>query len=286
MAKRNKYIRTYLRWRKGYEKRALKELRKVFREYGRSIDLTGVKPVQLEAYLNETLDIDLLWKAYIKIYTQIGSVHRARVLKGFKAEKKGVVHASLSGFEKYVVKYLMKFAGNRIVSVHQSYIQTIKDLIVKEIAKEWTLYDTTQSILELITDPTGIIKKPDFYKWQSQRIARTETTASSNWAALQAADDTGFVMEKEWISLGKWTNDGRTREHEDGDYFDHVDMNHKKVPRYAKFEMESMDPKNPKPDLMDFPGDPSGSAANVINCRCTVALVAKRDENGNLIPTF
>ena len=33
-------------------------------------------------------------------------------------------------------------------------------------------------------------------------------------------------------------------------------------------------------------GDPKGSAGNVINCRCSVAVVPKRDDNGNLVPSM
>jgi hypothetical protein len=38
-----------------------------------------------------------------------------------------------------------------------------------------------------------------------------------------------------------------------------------------------------KYELLMFPGDPAGSAANVIQCRCAVSLRPKRDVNGNII---
>lgn len=289
MAKRDKYRAKFLRWHKSYEKRAYKVFKKVFVKYGKSIDLTDVKPHELENYLKKTLDIDLLYDAYAEVYTEIGFTHRQRVLKGINLDAKGFpIHADFTGFKKDVIKYLMKFGGERIVSVHESYILTISKIIRKEITKEYNIYDTAQTILELVMDSEWFKKKkwpweqPKYYKWQAMRISRTETTAASNYAALQAADDTGFVMEKEWISVGRGY-DGRTREHEKGDLFDHVDMDGQKVPRYAKFELRSS--KGEK-DSLDFPGDPNGHPSDVINCRCTVALIAKRDRAGNLIPTF
>ena len=36
-------------------------------------------------------------------------------------------------------------------------------------------------------------------------------------------------------------------------------------------------------EKMMFPGDIKGSAGNVINCRCTVAQIPKRDSKGRLI---
>jgi hypothetical protein len=32
-----------------------------------------------------------------------------------------------------------------------------------------------------------------------------------------------------------------------------------------------------------FPGDPKGSAGNVVNCRCSVAQVVRRDKDGNIM---
>ena len=281
MASRNKYRQKWLRWHKSYERRAAKEFRKVFIKWGRQIDLTGVKPHEIESYLNKLLDRQDLYDAYLKVYLAIGKKHKERVVKGMKSERKNFpIHADLTAFEKNVTKYLLKFAGQRIVSVHESYIKSIATIIRKEIAKEWDIYDTAQTILELVTDPKFKFFEPKYYKWQSMRIARTETTAASNWAAVQAADELGFVVEKEWIT-GRW--DKRIREHEKGDEYDHWDMNGVRVPREQNFELVDEDGVI---DELEFPGDPRGAAANVINCRCTVALVPKLDEQGNYIPSW
>ena len=38
-------------------------------------------------------------------------------------------------------------------------------------------------------------------------------------------------------------------------------------------------------DELAYPGDPKGRAGNVINCRCTVGIIPKRDASGSLIRT-
>mgnify|MGYP001804312122 CR=1 FL=1 len=38
-------------------------------------------------------------------------------------------------------------------------------------------------------------------------------------------------------------------------------------------------------EKLAYPGDPKGSAANVINCRCTVAVVPRRNSNGEIVFT-
>jgi len=87
--------------------------------------------------------------------------------------------------------------------------------------------------------------------WQarSERIARTETTAAYN-AGIQSAyldEEVGYKM---WIALG----DARTRE-------THIEAHGQTVKADEWFNVGN--------DALFFPGDPSGSAQEVINCRCT-----------------
>jgi hypothetical protein len=66
----------------------------------------------------------------------------------------------------------------------------------------------------------------------------------------------------------------RTRQPPDST-FDHYNMNQIRVPLDKPFNVSGQ-------NLM-FPGDPNGSAGNVINCRCSVAQVARRDADGNIM---
>ena len=80
-------------------------------------------------------------------------------------------------------------------------------------------------------------------------------------------------MAKEWISA----TDKRTRRKPANEY-DHVEMDGKKITRYEKFNF------NNGKDFLDYPGDPTGEAGNVINCRCAISLTPIKDKEGNLIP--
>lgn len=102
-------------------------------------------------------------------------------------------------------------------------------------------------------------------------IARTELIGAKNHASILAAGvidntslnpDTGEVMSgttgrdpiilyKEWVA----TNDSRTRPA-------HRMASGQIVPRTQPFVVDG--------EMMNYPGDPNGSAGNVINCRCTV----------------
>ncbi|RDJ93569.1 hypothetical protein B4Q13_21035, partial [Lacticaseibacillus rhamnosus] len=79
---------------------------------------------------------------------------------------------------------------------------------------------------------------------------------------------------KEWISA----HDRRVRGVDPKDHASHIGLDGIRINAGDLFE----DPRNG--DLLDHPGDPKASAASTINCRCSVAYTAKRDDNGNLIP--
>lgn len=97
---------------------------------------------------------------------------------------------------------------------------------------------------------------------RSERIARTEVIGASNFGSLEAAKATGLPMKKEWLT----TDDGRERpEHSAGAGIEDVPID---SPFIVAGE-----------ELM-YPGDPSGSPGNVINCRCAVAYIPDREAAG------
>lgn len=92
-------------------------------------------------------------------------------------------------------------------------------------------------------------------KSRAMTIARTETHKAANASqftrAEMAATDSGLDVQIEWIS----TNDGRVRD-------SHRSTNGQIVAIGEKFNVGGT--------KMKYPSDPSGGAANVINCRCVL----------------
>ena len=97
-----------------------------------------------------------------------------------------------------------------------------------------------------------------YNKYQAERLVRTEATNAANAATMQSAQDIfpGADMQKEWISA----SDERTRAAHREANGQIVDFN---KPFIVKGE-----------ELMR-PGDPRGSASNVVNCRCSMAPFPK-----------
>jgi hypothetical protein len=103
-------------------------------------------------------------------------------------------------------------------------------------------------------------------------IARTETGKAANYGSMIGTAATGLVTMKEWIA----TKDARTRR-VPPDSFDHYNMDGIKVAYDEKFNVKT---KNGGFEQMLHPCDPSGSAGDVINCRCTLGYEAVRGEDG------
>jgi hypothetical protein len=92
-------------------------------------------------------------------------------------------------------------------------------------------------------------------------IARTETHMAANYANVESAKAAQVDMLKEWIS----DNSERTRGFDRNDEFDHFNADTQTVGLNEAFKVSGED--------LQYPGDPVGSAGNIINCRCAVGYV-------------
>jgi len=99
---------------------------------------------------------------------------------------------------------------------------------------------------------------PRLTQFQAARIARTEVHGASGYAGTKTAeilaDDA--IIEREWVAV----EDERTR------------LSHSEADGQRRAIGEPFDVGGEK--LM-FPGDPAGSAGNIINCRCVVTEVLR-----------
>lgn len=95
------------------------------------------------------------------------------------------------------------------------------------------------------------------------RIVRTETTRIMNTARQNSfdayADRAKEIVNIEVLKVWSSTNDGRTRDW------------------HASLQGEQVGKDEPFSNGLMFPGDPSGDAADVVNCRCAMRTIIKID---------
>jgi hypothetical protein len=108
---------------------------------------------------------------------------------------------------------------------------------------------------------------------QAERIVRTEVGRAANTGVKAAAEGFNYEMVKEWIAF----RDQRTRGFRPEQPKDHYHMDGQVVDFYDNFT----DPRSK--EQIEYPLAPGGSAAMVINCRCSYIVVPKRDSRGRLI---
>lgn len=179
-----------------------------------------------------------------------------------RSAKKKIEKAGFGLSEEWL-QAIINFFKNEYFALVKMISDTTRDQLLRVLSQAaeegWSNDETVKQL-----------KAPEINAARARLIARTELNKGAFAGRKIAADDSEWETEKEWISA----HDHRVRHSHravDGDVVD-VD---------GKFSVAT--PKGGV-DYMLGPGDPTASAANLCNCRCTSATRAKRDENGRLIP--
>jgi uncharacterized protein with gpF-like domain len=264
MATVNKFRQMYARQHRRYEREALKVLFQVFKEWGEAIQWDIMTEFNYKAVVELNVENSLMYNAYIKIYTGIGLEHGDKIGKSINVQLKEFTFASFSRvFQETILSWIRLNVAQNITNVTQTYKDYVNGIITSGLANG-------ETIQEIAIRLQRITQKRNFYRWQAERIARTETTTASNHGASVASGVSGFVMQKVWIS----TLDARTRRPPKSEY-NHLIMDEVRVGQNDRFNVQG--------DLLRYPADPNGQPENIINCRCTVAIVPARDAEGDLI---
>ena len=260
------YRKQWLKWHDGYERSARIIFQRAFKDIAKDIPFERMTVGTYKSYMQTHVSKEKIFDSYVKVYSEVGTKHGKRIgvqINKQINQKDFTVDGFLNEFQKTLIRFLVNNEGSRITSVRQSYIKYLTQIMTKGI-------EEGKTISMIATDMKKLIKSRNFYRWQALRIARTETTAASNYAATVSSSVSGVLMDKVWVSA----LDARTRQ-EPESRFDHYHMNQVKVPLEEAFNVSG--------EKLMFPGDPKGSGGNVINCRCSVAQVVRRDSDGNII---
>lgn len=206
------------------------------------------------------------------------NLHRlGSVLGEHKKRLAIILHAAYSRIIRdFGGKVLAEISADGTGKSYDQWVEECKEKVnaqyaalVKEFTKKWTakrvtsISTTTRNKLSRIIDKGtreglgerelgGLIEERiggDFGARRARTIARTETHAASQDAQFEVAQDSGLSFVKEWVAV----TDDRTRE-------DHAEANGQQVAMHETFKVGD--------DELLYPGDPSGSPEEVINCRC------------------
>lgn len=182
----------------------------------------------------ENEELEILVEPFMKRQTQ-----RA----GNDALRRAGISSVFNVNDPYVIEMIGKLV-NRSKKINDATYREITDLLSKAYGENW-------SHSELVKEIYSTYK--DYGYARARMIARTEMAGVMNGGAEKAYKQAG-VKKKEWLA----SLDGETRDA-------HAAANGQVV--------EIDQPFNVGGEMLTAPGDPGGSAAQTINCRCTVLPV-------------
>lgn len=272
---RESYRRKWLRFLSEYEKLGRKVLGSQIRRSALNIPFGDLAKATYPGAITAAIKLSDLQQAYYQHYLSVGIKHGERVGNGINREKKKKAFNPMSfrgSFRDQLWNWIIANNINtRIVTVQRNLIDYLVSYIAINVARG-------EGFDVIVQRFEGLIRSNSFYGWQIERIVRTETLSAANYGASFAGSVSGILQVKQWISA----KDPRTRRIRDGEDFDHWDMDGIEVGENESFAVPS---RFGGSENLRYPGDPKGSASNIINCRCSVALVPKRDADGQLIYT-
>lgn len=202
------------------------------------------------------------------ISTMLFNEHIGRVIRRLYLDA-GLVAARAMRLEQRAYKQKRASFGtndelaNAIIDYLQRFILDKAVRPISETTRDWVLRVLTKGRQEGkgVYEITSELEGAEFLKFQAERIVRTEIVRATNVGVVAAMEASPYEVEKEWIAA----HDNRTRH-------THRALDGQKRDLGQDF----------KPGLAQ-PGDPRAPAKEVINCRCVVSAVPKRDAQGRLL---
>jgi hypothetical protein len=198
-------------------------------------------------------DLDAVWARVPAWHEAVDLVVYGEIRKAV-----GAAYEALFGKDypwaqrRFVVVYLAE-VRNRLVRVPNE----IYDLIAGQVSQGVNL---GEGIPKLAARVDSVLSTTQSERWPNRAtvVARTETIGARNAGRYDAframAEEADEELEKLWLA----TSDNRTRP-------THRLADGQRVPLDGRFNVGGFE--------LAFPGDPSGPAQEVIQCRCTMLLV-------------
>ena len=161
-------------------------------------------------------------------------------------ERRGRRAGELIGVKFELTEDVIKKIDKKSMTFAEQVNETTRKKLKKELGEGITAGEGVPELAERVSDVFKTRRK-----YEAERIARTEVISASNAAELEAYIQSDVIEKKEWLA----TMDANVRPA-------HADMNGEVVGLNKRFSNGLM-----------YPGDPSGSGDEVVNCRCTTLPV-------------
>ena len=157
--------------------------------------------------------------------------------------RKDFTEAQMEAWLTAANEYIVAEGAAKIVLIDNTTKEMVQKVMQQAINEGWGADKAARELRK---------KWDDLARFRAERIARTEMLGAGSFGTRQGALATGLTLEKVWISF----IDTETRD-------SHVGMDGERVPLDSTYSNGLM-----------YPGDPSGPASEIVNCRCAEAYIA------------
>lgn len=241
-----KFRRDQERWKQRRERPFARELNAIFNKAGREAAAAydnGLDPFS-GPYLTNRLDAALT-DVMRRRLTGIAIEWAKNVERGAKMFPDFQQKSFQENVRRYIDQFVTAYTARKVVQISDTTRVIIRDSISAGTQEQLG----PASVARLIRE-----RNSQFSRFRAMRIARTETSMIANATSEFSADALGLEYKRRWVAAA----DERTRE------------SHVAADGQIRGRDEAFDVGDSK---LARPGDPNGPASEIINCRCTVALV-------------
>lgn len=193
--------------------------------------------------------------AYKECYTTIGSAHAEWTRRRVNSIGKQQKSFFSENWQRILELFFLNESASRVSDVTDTTRERIRQVLAETVSLNLSISQAATYIVDKLSNS-------DFNRMRALVIARTESTTAANKGALLGAESADYETGKVWIPI----IDNRTR-------LDHRLMNDE--PAIAMNEAFNVG-GNP----MQYPGDPTAPAKEVVQCRCALGVVPLLDING------
>ena len=227
-------------------------------EYNDAIDLylkvKQMTPATAQQFFQDVKYIEMYSGMYSKIGLQFANWYSRNVEKYMPKADAGNMQS--------IWRNAFAFMGQQVAGQRVTMVSSTAQATLTNTIRQFMADPVFQSAGEAVQSKMLRQKFNHLADYQAKRIVRTEATNAANYATEQAALNlfAGQDMTKTWKS----GYDARVRPA-------HQAANGQIVPFNSKFSVGG--------ESLQRPGDPNGSASNVINCRCSMIVLPKAGAN-------
>lgn len=189
------------------------------------------------------------FERYYPMSAKLAVMVRNNLLKGKATEENQILE---NAFSLKLTKLVRDEAGEKITSItnttRERLVKVVRDILDEADTQGWGIPEITSKLYKEV----GKNLIGNGYA-RARAIAQTEMISASNQAASFAAQSTGYETRKFWSTSG----------------LSNIRETHIEAEQYSN-QKDGLKEDETFPNGLLYPGDPSGPAEEVINCRCTL----------------